>query len=155
MKMVGKKLIYIVMFISFPAFIMQLMLIHGSYNKSNPNLLSAVSEECAKQFQDPVILKKLSRMVAKGDPDGFMNIIKKLMPSCQLQITEYVSQYGYGLIDPVLSSADQSWSNFSSYNFTNTTRVKLSRNNSTPLLSLCPRQSPLLKGKIQVELLGK
>ena len=144
---------YLIMLMSFPAFILQLLLVHGPSQKQNPNLLRTVTEECARYFKNPIILKKLSRVVAKGDPDAFMTIIKKLMPSCELQLTEFVAQNGYGLIDPQLP--DTAHHNSTLQNFINVTRMELHRNQSAPLLDLCPRQSPHLRGHVDIDLLGK
>ena len=149
-----RRFVYFVMILFFPAFFLQLILVHGPTRKDSPNLLKTVSEECAKHFQDTTILKKLSRVLAKGDPDGFMTMIKKLMPSCQLQLTEFVSSNGYGLINPLL---EDKLDNLTSNNFTNVngSRMHIIKNETASTLSLCPRQSPNLHGHIEIDLVGK
>lgn len=128
-------------------------MIHGVSQKDTANVLKTVSEKCAKHFQNPVVLKKLARVVAKGDPDEFMSVIEKYLPSCQLQLSEFNSHIGYGLVDP--SVAIKFSLNMSGYNITNTTFREIVRNHTTPLKELCPRQSPLLQGPISVDIVGE
>ena len=154
MRLLARRLVYIVVILFLPAFVLQLLLVHGPPQRDTSNLLKTVSPECAKHFQDQTTLKKLSRALAKGDPDGFMTLIKTLMPSCQLQLTEYVAQNGYGLINPTLADNGSS-SNLSSIDFTNVTKMEIDKNDSVSILSLCPRQSPLLSGHINIDLQGK
>ena len=153
MKYLWRKLIYILLALSFPAFVLQLLMVHGIRPKNTANILKTVSEECAQHFKNPLVLKKLSRVVAKGDPDEFMLLIQKYLPHCHLQLSEFSAHNGYGLVDPSLSSRFPI--NVSAYNITNTTILDIIRNHSTPLMDLCPRQSPLLQGPINVDLVGE
>ena len=158
----GRKLLLLltVVFCAYIFLILHLLTPRHPPNPEDPEgrrTLRTVDSACAAAFKNPSLRKKLTRTLALGDPDRFIQLLEKYLPTCALKRTELSHAQGYGLLDPVLPTfRDPKEVSGAVLNGT-TPSPPLARRNHTGRSGqdMCPRQSPLLQGQVGVQLFGE
>ncbi|CAK8671059.1 unnamed protein product [Clavelina lepadiformis] len=155
----GRKLLLLltVVFCAYIFLFLHLLTPRRPPNPEDPEgrrTLRTVDSACAAAFKNPSLRKKLTRTLALGDPDRFIQLLEKYLPTCALKRTELSHAQGYGLLDPVLPTfRDPKEVSGAVLNGTTPSPPLAGRNHTGRSgQDMCPRQSPLLQGQVGVQL---